>query len=1082
MEETDEQENGEGLEQALEHDRRLLRRRLLEVIERPEAREAIFVASPELESGIAAWKKDPSSKKGRRAEQALVRYFLRMASRATPFGLFSGCSLGEVAEGPSRLRLGELSAYRRHTRLDMDYLFALCEGLGQDPEVRAVLRYRPSSSLYRAAGRLRYAEARLQGTSRAYHLVGVDSAPYLEACLERAREGATVAELAESLVAALADDPDGGVDLEEAEEFVHELIDCQLLVSELGPVVSGVEPIHELIAQMEELPPLSPVALRLRETRDALASLDAHGPGADPARYLEVAERLRELPTRVELPRLFQVDLIKPALEARLGADLISEVENGLKILHLLGGGRQEDPIETFRNRFLERYEDSRLVPLMEALDDEIGIGFDKSEGSDGGAAPLLDGLALQPPAEDSSVRWTTATALLLRKLERAFAEGASEIEISSEDLRRLAERDGALLPALPDALQAIVEVSAGSEESLDHGELELHLRGAHGPSGARLLGRFCHADPVLHRWVKEHLRAEQTLRPDAVFAEVIHLPEGRIGNILCRPVLRRYEIPFLGRSGAPPEQQLPLDDLRVTVQGSEVVLYSRRLGRQVLPRLTSAHNFTQRSLGVYRFLCMLQAQGARPMLSWSWGALEGCAFLPRVRCGRLVLTRARWRVSGDEVTKLADSHGAARYRKVQQWRQRLGLPRWVQLVDGDNELPVDLENVLSLVAFLSAASRRAEVVLAELSPGDGELWAEGPEGRFVHELVIPFVANAAPTPRRAGAESARTGSAHSDSNIEASRTAGRAAPPTVRRLFPPGSEWLYAKLYTGTATADRLLAEAVAPIRQQALESGAADGWLFLRYGDPDWHLRLRFHGDPRRLNGEVLPRLQAAAAQVLEDGRLHRFQIDTYERELERYGGPAAIELAEAFFAVDSDAVLALVLSLEGDEGAVARWQLTLLGIDLLLEDLGFDEAGKRRLVERIQQGSAREFRIDAHARRQLADRLRSERKGLETLLSRDLPPDHPLAPGVAILEQRSSRLQPIFTELRRREAAGLLIRPVEDLAPSYAHMFANRLLRSDGRLQEMVIYDFLHRLYLSRAARERAARKPRKPKKGG
>ena len=34
-------------------------------------------------------------------------------------------------------------------------------------------------------------------------------------------------------------------------------------------------------------------------------------------------------------------------------------------------------------------------------------------------------------------------------------------------------------------------------------------LDGAAGPSGARLLGRFCHADPELHQWVEQHLRAE---------------------------------------------------------------------------------------------------------------------------------------------------------------------------------------------------------------------------------------------------------------------------------------------------------------------------------------------------------------------------------------------------------------------------------------------------------------------------------------------------------------------------------------------------------------------------------------------
>ena len=113
-------------------DRELLRARLRKLVERPEIRDALFVASPSLEAGLESWRRDPDSKKGRRAEQALVRYLYRMAARATPFGLFAGCSLGRLGSR-TRLRLRGRARYRRHTRLDMDYLFALSEELGRKP-------------------------------------------------------------------------------------------------------------------------------------------------------------------------------------------------------------------------------------------------------------------------------------------------------------------------------------------------------------------------------------------------------------------------------------------------------------------------------------------------------------------------------------------------------------------------------------------------------------------------------------------------------------------------------------------------------------------------------------------------------------------------------------------------------------------------------------------------------------------------------------------------------------------------------------------------------------------------------------
>ena len=153
-----------------------------------------------------------------------------------------------------------------------------------------------------------------------------------------------------------------------------------------------------------------------------------------------------------------------------------------------------------------------------------------------------------------------------------------------------------------------------------------------------------------------------------------------------------------------------------------------------------------------------------------------------------------------------------------------------------------------------------------------------------------------------------------------------------MRRSFPPGSEWLYAKLYTGTATADGLLREVVAPVVREALGCRRRRRWFFIRYGDPDWHLRVRFHGDPRGApRAESLPRLDAAARPAARRRPDLALQLDTYEREVERYGGPEGIALAERLFQADSEAVLAILEMLEGDEGADVRWRLALRGIDL-------------------------------------------------------------------------------------------------------------------------------------------------------
>src|SRR5439155_14859851 len=119
---------------------------------------ALFVASPDLEGSLGVWLEAPGSERGERVERAIYRYLARMAGRATPFGLFAACSYGRVGEA-TRLWIGDRAHCRRRTRLDTDYLERLSRALGEIPAIRAALRYRPHSSLYRAGDRVHCVES-----------------------------------------------------------------------------------------------------------------------------------------------------------------------------------------------------------------------------------------------------------------------------------------------------------------------------------------------------------------------------------------------------------------------------------------------------------------------------------------------------------------------------------------------------------------------------------------------------------------------------------------------------------------------------------------------------------------------------------------------------------------------------------------------------------------------------------------------------------------------------------------------------------------------------------------------------------
>jgi thiopeptide-type bacteriocin biosynthesis protein len=1035
----------ETLERSWASDVRLLRDRLKTIVERPEILQALYVASPSLRLGIEHWQRDPDSKKGLQAERSIVRYFARMSARSTPFGLFSGLSVGSVGEEdePTALVLAPRSQYRSSSRLDFDYLFALTTALRSDPALTLEMRYWTNSSLRRIAGAWHYTEARLAGANRSHHLVKLEDDVHLSAAIARAESGATVSDLVQAVMAQDLEDP---LPEDEVREYVLDLIRSDVLVPALAPLVTGEPALADLIRQLEALPSGASPARTLRAANAALADLDARGLGSSPAAYEAIAADLGTLPAAIDVAKLYQVDMVKPAAAAKLGTVVTEELVRGIEVLLRIGGTGEPEGLKSFREAFARRYEQA-VVPFLEALDEETGIPLGSPPTV---VTPLLKGLQFVEAGRGHAGAHDDRLRLLLRRAVQGSGDPNRELELDPAELPPAPP-----VTELPDAFCVMATIVARSTDAISEGEFQVIFSGGYGPSGARTLGRFCHADPDLERHVREHLRQEEALDPQAVYAEVVYMPEGRLGNVICRPLLREYEIPYLGRSSAPPDRQLPLSDLLIGIEGERIVLRSRRLGRRVVPRMANAHNFRWPTLpAVYRLLCLLQNQGGRTFPGFTWGTLDALDFLPRLRVGRAVLSVARWKLSAAELKELTQPGRKDVFLAAQELRRRRGLPRWVLYPEqgSDNALPTDLDNPLSVDALSHVLKRAASAILLEMYPTPDELCVTSEEGRFCHELHVPMeLRRRLPAP-------------DTNSPRPVDRRTAAAVNPEVRTR-PPGSDWLYVKVYGGTVVLDEVLTATLPPLLEAAEASGALARWFFVRYQDPHDHLRMRFNAEPERLQKDVLPLVTAAFNPMLSAGHLWKIQFDTYEREVERYGGREAIDVAEDVFFADSEAVLAILQGSPGDEGQDLRWRAALLGIDRLLSAFRIDLETRRARLTLWRDGTLRQAGIPA--KQQLADRFRTERKRLEALLRES---DADLEFAHAILQRRSERIAEAADRLRALATAGSLGVEMLDLVGSYTHMHVNRMLRSAAMKHEVVLYDFLSQLYDAELARRR------------
>jgi thiopeptide-type bacteriocin biosynthesis protein len=141
-------------------------------------------------------------------------------------------------------------------------------------------------------------------------------------------------------------------------------------------------------------------------------------------------------------------------------------------------------------------------------------------------------------------------------------------------------------------------------------------------------------------------------------------------------------------------------------------------------------------------------------------------------------------------------------------------------------------------------------------------------------------------------------------------------------------SEYLFvpANIYGGEC--DEVVRRVVEPFVGTCRERGWIDGWFFIRYSERGFHVRLRLHGRESVLRGQVQPALVELVRSIYPDAAegypelppagegITNFLEVAYEPEVERYGGPDAIGLAEEVFEKSSEAAVALLAKVSPTE----------------------------------------------------------------------------------------------------------------------------------------------------------------------
>ena len=192
--------------------------------------------------------------------------------------------------------------------------------------------------------------------------------------------------------------------------------------------------------------------------------------------------------------------------------------------------------------------------------------------------------------------------------------------------------------------------------------------------------------------------------------------------------------------------------------------------------------------------------------------------------------------------------------------------------------------------------------------------------------------------------------------------------------------------------------------------------------------------------------------AGGLINRGACARFVFDTYDAEIERFGGPQGLAESERLFHADSCAAADLVRVLTSREWSAADDRLTLMAltVDDLLRAAGMDDPAR---LGWYKNQAGKSDRDSGPEYRRLKDGLRAALGDAAAWLA-----SKPFGETIAAtLAERGRRVAEVSARLRRLAADGVVDRSLDALCASSVHLHLNRI---GGASSEQTLVGLLRR----------------------
>ncbi|WP_345990742.1 lantibiotic dehydratase [Chryseobacterium sp. Chry.R1] len=999
-----------------------------------QIRIAIHYASPELSEQINLYlnNKIADSKKKEKLEKSVLKYLSRMSTRSTPFGTFSGISVVEEShQQNTQLCIPNANSDYNHVKVkfDMEFLYQLSDYVEKQEYVFPYLKYKPNNSLYKLGNKYRYVEVSLEQGGKSYDLSSVEYSEIIEELLKFSREGRYIHEMIDF-------DLIKDYSYEERSSFIKELIDAQIFMSELKPSTTGESHENIIISTLMRIDSecqgknteIQKLKKKIEDILNKVATLDNQNFENHTQELEELYQSIRSIGNLYfTKSKLLQADLIKEPNNSSFDSENIKIIYEAMDALTRLSlKGRENSELKAFKKSFAKRYE-NQWVPVADAVDMEYGIGYGDKSGTHKNY--LVDDF--QYTARNRSpltkITWDNSLHDFWKdKILAGLSNHSSDIEITESELKKF--------PKDEKSLNATFCVST-SLVSNEENNKKIFLKYAGGPTANFLIGRFSTIDDQIKDLYHDIVDAEEKIHHDKIVAELNHLPQDRLGNVMHRANSRKYEIPYLVNSSVDQEYQIPISDLEIKLVNDEFILRSKQKKKEVLPYLSCALNYKAKGLPIFTFLAELQELQGTGSYALDLGFLpDFFERIPRINYKNIILRKASWKIPKSVIEALENT--SSDHELLETWEKytkEKEIPAFFSISMFDNEMMINSHHATSLKIFIEEAKKHSVINIQESILEEYKA-IKDTDGNEYHNEMLYFFKKQIPAKI-------------SSNDIYCSEKE-----LSAQRNYIIGSDWTYYNIYMGSNQSDKVLTDLKEEL-DVLVENKSIDKWFFIRYNDPDYHIRLRIFSNKQSSIPHLA--LNKVFNALYQDKRIIDISQNTYKRELERYGAKT-IEPVESIFFHDSMMLTELltVITHNYQNPEEIKWKAGIYIVHKYIEAFNISLEDACQYTSNVCDYFTNEFSFSRETIVQLDKDYNQKRIYYKNLIDEKKVED--IEEGEILFQIIDHYFSLIREEIILHQLSH------DKLVESIIHMSVNRLFTNKQRLYEFSLYHILKRYY--------------------